>query len=630
MKTFALTLAAALTAAAVMPLPAAAQYDHSEENTLRIMSYNILNGKKIDRTTWNFSGQQSIIEKLAPDVAAIEEVDSMTQRSAGHYVLGEYASWLGMHDYYSPAIDYQGGKYGMGLLSKRRPLRVTRLKLPGREEARTAIIAEYDRFAIAATHFSLNDEDRVKSLDIICSEAEKYDKPFFLAGDLNATPETESGKALASRFVLLTDPRAHTFPADEPATTIDYIALYKNKHSSDVCLVGRGVVNAPDASDHRPVYADVRFRLPADKVLYAPPYLQNFSPTGVTVMFQTNAPVHAWVEYGTDTTHMLKARTLLAGQEPCVDIENKIRLDNLTPGKKYYYRVRMQEMLCNHAYFKAMGDTVSTPLRSFTLPSPSDDSFTAIVLNDLHEHDNVMNALLDVVKRNGISYDLAFFNGDCVPEPYSRANAIDRVNKLFSAVGADNCHAIIIRGNHEIRNSYSAGMLSLTDNFNGKTYGAFSWGDTRFVVLDCGEDKPDSTPVYYGLNDFSQLRSDQTEFLKKEIAGKEFKKAKRHVLINHIPIWGEHVFTDNYHPWTAMWSPILKKGHFDVNIVAHAHRFYYYEKGAIGNSCLCVAGGGPSMGGRSEGTVMVLQKSGDNMRLRVFNTHGAVLFDRQL
>ncbi len=88
----------------------------------------------------------------------------------------------------------------------------------------------------------------------------------------------------------------------------------------------------------------------------------------------------------------------------------------------------------------------------------------------------------------------------------------------------------------------------------------FSWGDTRFVVLDCGEDKPDDFWVYYGLNDFTKLRLDQKAFLEKELKSKEFKKARRHILINHIPIWGDKdVYTDNYHPWTALWSPLLEK-----------------------------------------------------------------------
>ena len=77
-----------------------------------------------------------------------------------------------------------------------------------------------------------------------------------------------------------------------------------------------------------------------------------------------------------------------------------------------------------------------------------------------------------------------------------------------------------LRGNHEIRNAYSIQLRELFDYVGDKTYGAFNWGDTRFVMLDCGEDKPDTTWVYYGLNDFSQLRQDQIGFLKEELNSK--------------------------------------------------------------------------------------------------------------
>ena len=58
-----------------------------------------------------------------------------------------------------------------------------------------------------------------------------------------------------------------------------------------------------------------------------------------------------------------------------------------------------------------------------------------------------------------------------------------------------------------------------------KTYGAFNWGDTRFVLLDCGEDKTDDHWVYYGLNDFSGFRDEQTEFLRRELHSKAFRQA---------------------------------------------------------------------------------------------------------
>ena len=621
------------SAAALCLLPASlhAQCDQGPENTLRIMSYNTLNGKQIDGKTFNYERQTSIIRNMNADLVTLDEVDSLTERSKGHFLLREYAAALGMHHFYSPAIDFQGGKYGIGMLAKIHPLRVTRIALPGREEKRTLIIAEYPKYIFASTHFSLTPADQIKSIDILRSEAAKHDKPFFVAGDLNLTPDSKEGKYFTQYFTPLTDPKQHTYPADKPKETIDYIALFKNEAAKSVVLLRNGVLNEPQASDHRPVYADVRFALSAGKLLHSEPYLQNITNNGVSVMYQTNAVVHTWVEYGTDTTKLKTARTLLAGQEPCFDIENKVRLDSLEAGRKYYYRVCMQEVLLNEAYRKILGGTVKTAWHSFTLPAPDTKNFTAVVFNDLHEQDGVMNALAETLKKNGIKPDFTFFNGDCVPEPRNRAHAIGRVNVLMRGADAADVPTFIIRGNHEIRNSYSAGMLSLTDNFGGKTYGAFSWGDTRFVVLDCGEDKPDNFWVYYGLNDFTKLRLDQKAFLEKELKSKEFKKARRHILINHIPIWGtEKVYTDNYHPWTALWSPLLEKAKFDINLTAHAHFYYVIEKGQQGNPMPCVGGGGPHMGGKHVGTVMVLQKTGDKLRLRVFSAEGKTLLDRDL
>lgn len=614
-------------ATALAPLQSRAQYDHGPENTIRIASYNIYNGKTADAKAYNYEKQARVIESIAPDVIAIEEVDSASSRSANRYALGEYAAALGMRAFYSPTVEIGGGLYGMGILTEKKPVAVKRIALPGREEARTAVIAEFTNYVFCGTHLSLNDDDRISSLEIISREAEKYDKPFFLAGDLNAEPDKPSGKTLAQNFTVLNDIKQHTWPADKPNVTIDYIAVYK-KHADMVALLRSRVVNEPNASDHRPVYADVRIKLPDNKLIYSAPYLQDLTNDGVTVMYQTNAITHTWIEYGTDTTNLKTARTLLSGQEPCFDIENKIRINGLKTGVKYYYRVCAQEVLKNEAYHKILGNKVTTPFYSFSLPEPDTDKFTMVILNDLHEQDHVMNRLFEVLKEKGIDYDFSLFNGDCVPEPDSRSKAIRRVNVLTAAADAAERPTFIIRGNHEIRNNYSAGMLSLTDNFGGKTYGAFSWGDTRFVVLDCGEDKKDETPVYYGLNDFSQLRQDQAIFLAKEVKSKEFKRAKRHILIQHIPIWGgSEVYTDNYHPWTRLWDPVLQKAGFDVDLTAHAHIYYVLEPGKMGNPCPAIGGGGPEM---DSATVMVLQKDGKELTLKVFNTKGETILLRRL
>lgn len=104
------------------------------QNTLKLMSYNIKNANGMDNVC-NFQRIANVINNASPDVVAIQEVDSMTNRSGQKYVLGEIAERTQMHGYFAPAIDYDGGKYGIGLLTKQVPLRLQTLPLPGREEA---------------------------------------------------------------------------------------------------------------------------------------------------------------------------------------------------------------------------------------------------------------------------------------------------------------------------------------------------------------------------------------------------------------------------------------------------------------------------------------------------------------
>ena len=176
------------------------------------------------------------------------------------------------------------------------------------------------------------------------------------------------------------------------------------------------------------------------------------------------------------------------------------------------------------------------------------------------------------------------------------------------------------RGNHEIRNAYSIGLRDHYDYVGNKTYGSFNWGDTRIVMLDCGEDKPDDHWVYYGLNDFTRLRNEQVDFLKKELASKEFKKAEKRILIHHIPLYGN----DYKNLCEDLWKPLLKKAPFNVSLNAHTHEYAYHPKGKLDNNFPVIVGGGYDM---DSATVMVIEKKKGELRIKVLNTKGEILLN---
>ena len=586
------------------------------QHTLRLMTYNIKNATGMDGVC-DFQRIANVINNASPDVVAVQEVDSVTNRSNQKYVLGEIAERTQMYACFAPAIDYDGGKYGIGLLSKKAPVHLQTIALPGREEARALILAEFEDYIYCCTHLSLTEEDRMKSLEILKTFAASYKKPLFLAGDMNAEPESDFIKELQKEFRILSNPRQHTFPAPAPKETIDYVAAFK-QNDKGFAVVSSEVVNEPVASDHRPIVVELRTAEKADKIFRTKPYLQNPVGNGMTVMWETTVPAYCWVEYGTDTTQLKRARTIVDGQVVCNNKLHKIRLDDLQPGQKYYYRVCSQEMLLYQAYKKVFGNTARSAFSEFTLPVTGTDSFTAVVFNDLHQHTHTFRALCRQIQ--DIDYDFVVFNGDCVDDPASHDQATAFISELTEGVHGDCVPTFFMRGNHEIRNAYSIGLRDHYDYVGNKTYGSFNWGDTRIVMLDCGEDKPDDHWVYYGLNDFTRLRNEQVDFLKKELASKEFKKAEKRILIHHIPLYGN----DYKNLCEDLWKPLLKKAPFNVSLNAHTHEYAYHPKGKLDNNFPVIVGGGYDM---DSATVMVIEKKKGELRIKVLNTKGEILLN---
>jgi len=220
----------------------------SAQTHVKIMTYNVRNCIGLDNVC-NYDRIADIINRERPDVIAIQEVDSATVRSGGKYVLGELATRTGMMPYFSPAIDYDNGKYGVGILSQKAPIKIRKLSLPGSEEQRTLILAEYDDYIFCCTHLSLTETDRNSSAVIINGLAEISEKPIFIAGDFNSEPESAVHDILKHHYQTLSDSHTPTYPADKPSEILDYIMVTNNRNVT----ADSSVLNEPEASDHRPI-----------------------------------------------------------------------------------------------------------------------------------------------------------------------------------------------------------------------------------------------------------------------------------------------------------------------------------------------------------------------------------------
>ncbi len=230
-----------------------------EPLSIKIASYNVRNAKGMDNVI-DFERVAKVINDMDADAIAIQELDSATARSNGLVVLDELAKRTNMIATFNASIDYDGGKYGNGILTKEQPLRKMAIPLPGREEERSLLLVELEDFVLCCTHLSLNSDDRQASMMLIEQQVNKYEsKPLFLAGDLNALPSSDEIKYLSENWILLSDSTQATYPSNDPTRVIDYIFLKSNTLFTHIVKKGE-VVNEPMASDHRPLWVEVSIK----------------------------------------------------------------------------------------------------------------------------------------------------------------------------------------------------------------------------------------------------------------------------------------------------------------------------------------------------------------------------------
>ena len=215
-----------------------------------ILSYNIQHGEGLDEQV-DLLRIADVIRDEAPFVACIQELDSCAKRTDYHNQLQELAEATKMYPCFAPAIDFQGGRYGVGILCSEKPISVRHIPLPDRHEPRVLLMVEFETFIMACTHLPLTEEDRMKSLPLIVENAEASSKPFLLAGDWNDEPGSPFIQAMGEKFRFCSDIQYLSFPSDKPKVCIDYIAVSK-KNGASVEVREQSIIHCP-FSDHLPI-----------------------------------------------------------------------------------------------------------------------------------------------------------------------------------------------------------------------------------------------------------------------------------------------------------------------------------------------------------------------------------------
>ena len=246
-----------------MLLPAAVLAEASEATLLRLVAYNIHHGEGTDGKL-DLPRIAQVITQLEPDLVALQEVDKEVQRTNRVDQVKELAELTGMQAAFGKFMDYQGGQYGMVILSKYPIRQFTNHRLPPGSEPRSALAATVQlgkskqELVFVGIHLYQTEEERLAQTARLVEIFKDHTSPIILAGDFNSPPDSKPLNLLNKSWHT-PDKGADrlTFSSTNPFREIDYI-LVRPKDRFEI--IESRVIDAPIASDHRPVLLVVRLK----------------------------------------------------------------------------------------------------------------------------------------------------------------------------------------------------------------------------------------------------------------------------------------------------------------------------------------------------------------------------------
>ena len=320
------------------------------------------------------------------------------------------------------------------------------------------------------------------------------------------------------------------------------------------------------------------------------PWLQQPTDEGVTVVWTTTLDAAAWVEVAPDDgshfyaaerpryydTHIGRRRT---GRL------HRVRVDGLEPGRTYRYRLMQQAVLADEGNRRVvLGEGYGSDiLKHAPYPAATHDaqrnSVSFWMVCDIHGRDSIYRLLLDGAGR--ARPDFVCLNGDMLTQIEDEAQLLDGYLRTTGEVlGTAGIPIVVTRGNHENRGSHASRFLDYFPTPTGETYYGFRQGPAYFLVLDGGEDKPDSDIRYYGLAASDAYRAQEAAWLERAVRSEEFRSAEYRIVLIHMPPDAEGWY--GCRETARLFVPILNRAGIDLMLCGHYHRLDYIDDGSHG------------------------------------------------
>jgi len=243
--------------------PASAAAPEPPPATYRVVSYNIRHGRGTDERV-DLDRTAAVLRPLTPDIVGLQEVDRVVRRSGGVDEAASLGRALGMAHAFGAFMPYQGGEYGLAILSRHPIVRTTPIRLPEGNEPRVALAATIvpapgDTVVVVNIHFDWveNDGFRFAQATAIAQVLDTLSHPYLLLGDFNDEPGSRTLALFHARALEVAKPATDrfTFSSTDPVKEIDFIFAAPRGRWRPL---GARVLTEPLASDHRPVVAELQ------------------------------------------------------------------------------------------------------------------------------------------------------------------------------------------------------------------------------------------------------------------------------------------------------------------------------------------------------------------------------------
>ena len=320
--------------------------------------------------------------------------------------------------------------------------------------------------------------------------------------------------------------------------------------------------------------------------IVAGPYIQACSDTEFTVVWQTDSDALSWVEIApNDGTHFYNTARkqyfqTIHGRRP-IGRWHKVTVDGLEPNTIYRYRVLHKGITTNQGnkrvrYTESKGSNVYRRQPYSVRTLGSDEKTTRFAIgNDFHDKPELLAQLFSKDIITPAAYDFVLYNGDMVSSFESEERLVSSVITPSVAQFATEVPLFFSRGNHETRGAEATTYSDYFPTTTGAPYYTFSDGPALFIVLDGGEDKPDSDIEYHDLVRYETYREKEAKWLKSVVESEQFKAATVKIVIIHIPpkSTGWHGEAEI----ARLFVPILNQAGIDAMFCGHIHKYRFSE-----------------------------------------------------